>query len=117
MVHTLNEDCVFLELVNEQVVISTWHSDYYDPSGVINEFVTDYITSIKDEVAMQVNFNLAEILDITIANNELFLPKEDNRQFLDINKKPLFDKTKEQLLALVAKIDGLKYKDSGQINE
>ena len=106
MIHIRKNEDFYLELVDGNVIAYSHITT--DCSPIDDEFLhnlaKDYFNNENNEVGIQIGFNLSTLLDYTIYGHTII-----DEKFLDDNSKPVFDKTKQELLKLIAKIDSLKY--------
>mgnify|MGYP001793088731 CR=1 FL=1 len=109
MIHTKQEDYIYLEINDDILNVSVFLSSYADEEdlnfieGIVNDYSnTDY------EVGIDLKFELSKLLDQLIDNYKII--NEKDKLILDLECKPIFDKTREELVKLIEIIDGLKFK-------
>lgn len=110
MIHKAFDDFSYLEIKDEGVAVVAFMSDACNEEDFefLKDLSLDFLNNEQDEVGLEISIKLSDILNSTIQNNELI--NEADEQILDISSKPIFDKTKEELLMLITKIDSLKFK-------
>jgi hypothetical protein len=79
----------------------------------LNNVASDFFGDESTEVGIEASFKLSDMLNRPIELNELINVR--NEQILDIESKPLFDKTRAELLKIIEKIDSLKFQDPNNL--
>jgi hypothetical protein len=110
MIHIAKDEECGLYIKDGELIASVYMSDAVggDDDKFLRELAQDYYENDSTEVGLDISFKLADMLDWTIECNELINEKDE--LILDIDSKPVFDKTKEELLKLIARIDSLQFK-------
>lgn len=107
MIHKLNETDCLLEIKQNVVFASVYLSDACgsQDASFLESLVDDFATS-ETEVGIDIGFKLEELLTWTI---ECHAAGGIENLVLDIDSKPIFDKTKLTLLKIIEQIDSLKF--------
>lgn len=107
MKHKIDVSYLGVELVDGKVKLTTYVDEAFDNDrDFLIKLVEDFIDYETVDVSFEQTINLSEILDSFITNNELM---SEEIHTVDIETKPVFDKIREELQALIAKIDSLAY--------
>ena len=105
MIHIRKNEDFYLELVDGNVIAYSHITDACSHDDeFLNDFAKDYFNNENEEVCIQIGFNLSTLLDDTISGKTIV-----SKKLLSIDSKPVFDKTKQELLKLIEKIDSFKY--------
>jgi hypothetical protein len=103
--HIFNMAIVNVKLENDDILIKSYIDEFDEAFlPIFDDVLSD---DINNTISITINMKLKEMLDCKIEINELL--NEQNEQILDINSKPTFDKTRQILVDLIAKIDNLKF--------